>query len=67
MNKDQYYQSWKEKNFKKIEELLNAIPEADDNFILSFIKSVYTSGYYDGVETQETKTSQYNWDKWNQK
>jgi hypothetical protein len=58
MNIEQYYEIWKEKNKK--------ILENKEDF-LYLIKSAYVCGYCDGIETQETKTAEYNWNEWNQK
>lgn len=58
MSAEEGYQIWITKNQEKIKNIKD---------FLEIIKSAYVSGYYDGLETQETKTAEYNWNKWNQK
>lgn len=56
MDVEEYYEIWKEKNKNKLEK-----------DFLELVKHAFVCGYYYGLETQETKTSKYNWEKWNQK
>jgi hypothetical protein len=57
MTVEEYYKIWEQKNKSELENCK----------FIDLIKKAFVSGYYSGLETQETKTSKYNWEKWNQK
>lgn len=60
MNANEYYEMWKKNNNKALENIKN------EEF-LRILEDSFKFGYYSGLETQEIKTSEYNWNKWNQK
>jgi ribulose bisphosphate carboxylase small subunit len=57
MKAEEYYEIWEQKNKNKLK----------DKDSIEQIKNAFVAGYYYGLETQETKTAEYNWEKWNQK
>lgn len=57
MTVEEYYRIWEQKNKSELENCK----------FRDLIKNAFISGYYDGLETQENKTAEYNWNKWNQK